>query len=85
MEVVKDFEARPHKAVSFVVESEKEIQEWNEQKMPKVMPNYSGSEEHNRSWKRSTSVLASMRWLLHREKRFYAYNGSKKTLENFRK
>ena len=31
MKVVEDFESRPHKAVSFVVE---EVQEWTEQKMP---------------------------------------------------
>ena len=34
MEVVEDFESRPHKAVSFVVKREKEIQEWNGQKLP---------------------------------------------------
>ena len=34
MEVVEDFESRTHKAVSFVVERDKEVQEWNEQKMP---------------------------------------------------
>ena len=28
MKVVEDFESRPHKAVSFVVEREKELQEW---------------------------------------------------------
>ena len=33
MEVVEDFDSRPHKAVSFV-----ETQEWNEQKLPKVLP-----------------------------------------------
>ena len=38
MEVVEDFESRPHKTVSFVVEIEKEIKEWNEQEMPKVLP-----------------------------------------------
>ena len=37
MEVVEDFESRPHKAVSLVVERGKEIQEWNEQKLPKVL------------------------------------------------
>ena len=30
MEVVKDCESRPHKAVSMVIEREKEILEWNE-------------------------------------------------------
>ena len=42
MKVVEDFESRPHKAVSFVVERGREIQEWNEQKLPKVLPGYSG-------------------------------------------
>ena len=30
MEVLEDFELRPHKAASFLVEREKEMQEWNE-------------------------------------------------------
>ena len=42
MEVVEDLELRPHKAVSFLIESEKEMQEWSEQKLPKVLPGYSG-------------------------------------------
>ena len=42
MKVVEDLEPRPHKAVSFVVERGKEKQEWNEQKLPKVLPGYSG-------------------------------------------
>ena len=42
MKVVEDFESRPHKAVSFVVEREKEIQEWYEQKLPKVLLGSSG-------------------------------------------
>ena len=33
--MVEDFESRPHKAVSFVVAREKEIQEWNEQNLTK--------------------------------------------------
>ena len=40
MDVVKDFESRPHKAVSFVVAREKETQEWNDQKLLKVLPGY---------------------------------------------
>ena len=36
MKVVKDFESRPHKAVSFVVERDKEVQEWNERFLPAV-------------------------------------------------
>ena len=35
MKVMKDFESRPHKAVTFVVKREKEGQEWSEQRMPK--------------------------------------------------
>ena len=50
MKVVEDFELRPHTAVSFVVEREKEMQEWNEQKLPKV-PGYSGGRLPARSTK----------------------------------
>ena len=49
MKVVEDFESRPHKAVSFVVEREKEMQEWNEQKLPKVLSCYSGGRLPGRS------------------------------------
>ena len=42
MEAVEDFESRPHKAVSFVVERDKEVQEWSEQMMPTALPGYSG-------------------------------------------
>ena len=49
MEVVEDSESRPHRAVSFVVEREKEMQEWNEQKMSKVLPGYSGGRLPGRS------------------------------------
>ena len=35
MKVVEDFESRPPKAVFFVVEREKETQEWNEQELPR--------------------------------------------------
>ena len=51
MEVVEDFVSRPHKAVSFVVGSEKEMQEWYEQKLPKVLPGYSGGRLPRRSRK----------------------------------
>ena len=34
-------ESRPHKAVSSVVERDKEVQEWNEQKVAKALPGYS--------------------------------------------
>ena len=33
MVVLEDFESMPHKAVSFAVENEKNMQEWNEQKL----------------------------------------------------
>ena len=40
---MEDCESRPHKAVSFfVVERDKEIQEWREQTMPKAPPGFSG-------------------------------------------
>ena len=42
MKVVEDFESRPHKAVCFVVERGKDRQEWSKQKLPKVLPGYSG-------------------------------------------
>ena len=48
METVEDFESRPHKAVSFVVRREKEIQEWNEQKLPRVLPGYSGGRKEHK-------------------------------------
>ena len=51
MEVVEDFESRPHKAVSFVVEREKEIREWSCQRMTKVLPGYSGGRLPGRSTK----------------------------------
>ena len=40
MGVMEDFESRPHKTVSFFVERDKEVQEWNEQKLPKMLPGY---------------------------------------------
>ena len=49
MEAMEDFESRPHKAVSFVVERENEIQAWNQQKLPKVLPGYSGGRLPGRS------------------------------------
>ena len=51
IKVVEDFGSRPHKAVYFVVEREKEIQEWNEQKLPKVLPGCSGGRLPGRSVK----------------------------------
>ena len=49
MQVTEDFESRPHKAVTFVVKRGKEKQEWNEQKMPKALPGYSGGRPPGRS------------------------------------
>ena len=51
MKVVEDFKSRPREAVSSVVETEKEVQEWNEQKLPKVLPGYSGGRLPGRSTK----------------------------------
>ena len=51
MKVVEDFESRPQKAVSFLEEREKEIQEWNEQKMLMALPDYSGGRLPGRSTK----------------------------------
>ena len=51
MEVVEDFVSRPHKAVSFLDERGKELQEWNEQKLPKALPGYSGGTLPGRSTK----------------------------------
>ena len=42
VEVVEDFESRRHRAVSFAIRREKEMKEWSEQKLPKVLPGYSG-------------------------------------------
>ena len=42
MQVIENFESRPHKAVTFEVERGKERQEWNEQELPKALPGYSG-------------------------------------------
>ena len=48
-EVVEDVESRPHNAVSFLVEREMEMQEWNEQKLPKVLPGCSGGRLRGRN------------------------------------
>ena len=47
--VIEDFESRPHKAVTFVVERGKVKQEWNEQKLSKALPGYSGGRLPGRS------------------------------------
>ena len=49
MKVIEDFESRPHKAVTFVVERGKEKQEWNEQELPKAQLGYSGGRLPGRS------------------------------------
>ena len=49
MKVIEDFEPRPHKAVTFVVERGKERQEWNGQKLPKAPLGYSGGTLPGRS------------------------------------
>ena len=46
---VEDFESRPHKAVTFRVERDKEFQVWREQKMPNAPPGFSGGELLGRS------------------------------------
>ena len=56
MEVVEDFESRPHKSVPFVIERGKEMQEWNEHKLPKVPPGYSGGRLPGRSTKEKGRV-----------------------------
>ena len=49
MKVIEDFESRPHKAVTFVVERGKERQEWNERKLTKALPGYGGGRLPGRS------------------------------------
>ena len=49
MKVIKEFESRPHKAVTFVVERGKERQERNGQKLPKTLPGKSGGRLPGRS------------------------------------
>ena len=49
MEVMEDFESRPHNAVSFVVERNMEVQEWIEQKMRKALPGHNGGRLSGRS------------------------------------
>ena len=46
---MEDFESRLHKAVTFVVERVNERQEWNEQKLPRALPGYSGRRLPGRS------------------------------------
>ena len=69
MKAVEDFESRPHEAVSFVVEGGQEIQEWNEQKLPKVLPGHSGkkAEKRRRQIRRvereESGMTSRKRWL----------------------
>ena len=42
MNVVEDFESRPHKVATFVVEKGKERQEWSKQRIAKALTGYSG-------------------------------------------
>ena len=49
MQVKEDFESRQHKAVTFVVQRGKERQEWNEEKLPRALPGYSGGRLPGRS------------------------------------
>ena len=49
MEVVDDFEARPHKAVTLEVERDQEIQVRRGQKMPKASPGFGGGKLLGRS------------------------------------
>ena len=48
---VEDFVSRPHKAVFFLDDRGKEMQEWNEQKLPKALLGYSGGRLPRRSRK----------------------------------
>ena len=49
MKVVEDFESRPHKVVTFVIERRNERQEWSEQRMPQALPGCSGGRLPGRS------------------------------------
>ena len=49
MEVEEDLESRLYNAVSFVVERDKEVQEWKEQKMPEALPGFSVGKVPGRS------------------------------------
>ena len=54
MKVIEDFESRPHKVVTFIVERGKERQEWNEQKLPKALPGHSRDMHGGRRRKKQT-------------------------------
>ena len=49
MKAVEDFESRPRKAVTFVGQRGEDRQEWREQRVPKVLPGYSGRRLPGRS------------------------------------
>ena len=42
MEVIEDFESRPHNLGTLLVEGDKEIQDWRELNMQKALPGFSG-------------------------------------------
>ena len=49
MDVVEDFESRPHKAVTLLAARDKEFQMCREQKMPKAIPGFNGGKLPGRS------------------------------------
>ena len=49
MRVIEEFESRPHKAVTFIVERGKERKEWNEQELPKSLRGHKGGRLPGRS------------------------------------
>ena len=49
MEVVEDFESRPHKAVTFLAERDKKIQDMRWLKVPQVLPGFGGIQPRGRS------------------------------------
>ena len=60
--MIEDFESRPHKAVTFVVQRGRERQEWNEQKLPK---------EGKRKMRKSKKELEALRGWPSKEKTPY--------------
>ena len=49
MEMVDNFDSRPHKAVTFLVERNQKFQVWREQKMPRAQSGSSGGKLPRRS------------------------------------
>ena len=58
----------PHKAVSSVVDRDKEVQVWREQRMPKQLPGFSGGKLPGRS-KEEKGKRKRKRWRRARKKR----------------